>query len=345
MDKHETLSQPPPYVSTEYNPDDAAELLQRLIVVADRELHSESYDAAQESKRVRGFMLFALSIDYQCDTTAVLSASDRQHFAFLDRRLSDIHSARWTIQCTPAERQTLAPFFWKFLHAPSKVFGIPVEYVVMTIRRFFKFADYNGRYKGSIFGIVHNYGLEALAYKLNLDRTVVLPKLLPKGLDNNDQLHEDYSLMLGGVSTRYFKQFPTMDGTTKATTDALTVATRPWDDVQIMTYVPTDRGKAYDSNRLGARMISAALDLFEPAHWRASVEAATTEVRRRHRQVLTLRRWPNRGGSWRGYHDKMRNPTAADSDLWWRPFGWRQKETIHFPDLYEHRPFVNGCET
>lgn len=165
---------PPPYI-----PSDAES--QQLLGGLQRTLENErsnTYTQPAETERLRNFLLFCLAYDYRCNFDVVLSCFDRNHYVDMANALRELHATHDNTHLTVYERVTLAPYFYKFLHAPCKSLDIPVDYATMAIGRFVKYTDTFLRYKGCTFGILQTVGPHALAQKLCFDRDIIIPRIV-----------------------------------------------------------------------------------------------------------------------------------------------------------------------
>lgn len=95
----------------------------------------------QELGRIRHFILYTLSFDYQTYVNVSLSAADRPHFMQLYGVICNLYiaSKRSAVLPIKDERRALAPYFLRCLHEPCRTFGITVEYLVTVIARFTKY--------------------------------------------------------------------------------------------------------------------------------------------------------------------------------------------------------------
>lgn len=190
--------QPPPYSQLNSSSSDA--FLTRMTDHLSQD-QSSSATAAQDTEvaRVRNFMIFMISIDYQCNTNAQLSATDREHFTTMHNQLRDLQKAHSCVTPTPSHRQILGSYFWRHLHDPCKALHLPVECVLNAMSNLTKFTDYKGWYKGSCFAILQSSGVAGLAEKLYMDRSIVIPRLV-----YDQTLRKDYLRCLDQVREFYF---------------------------------------------------------------------------------------------------------------------------------------------
>lgn len=128
--------------------DDATDILDRVVEVVGMERGirmradvSTATSLAQDVDRIRNFILYVLSFDYQTYVNVSLSATDRTHFMQLYGVVCDLYTASTSSAVVPNqdERRALAPYFLRCLHDPCRALGIPVEYLVRVIARFTKY--------------------------------------------------------------------------------------------------------------------------------------------------------------------------------------------------------------
>jgi hypothetical protein len=153
----------PPQYTQEYKT--PGQLLDHLQATAAHESPEADTDTV-EVERVRNFMLFCLATDYRYSTNVVLSASDSDHSSGMCGLLLDLKTSHAKTDLTHEERMCIAPYLCKYLHAPCKGLGVPVDYLVLVIMRFVKFTSSHGRHKGCCYGLLHTLDIDQLAYKL-----------------------------------------------------------------------------------------------------------------------------------------------------------------------------------
>ncbi|KAK5121477.1 hypothetical protein LTR85_005310 [Meristemomyces frigidus] len=287
---------PPPY-----NRDDHAglnEFVQRMYATMSN-TRTHGSILGTEGDRLPNFLLYTLAVDYQRNT----------------------HHARDS-----------RAYFWHYIHDPCKELGIPAEYAVLAIQRYFKFTDFAGHYKGSTFGILHTYGLDALAEKLHVDPLVIVPCLIPiHNVDSRDKMIRG----IGEVTILFFDLITGTHGSNgpRCCHDCKTSGGKV---VERITYVPNERGLAYEARRRDA-MASARRDSMLPAaHWALKIKACTQSILRR-RPLFARREMSNGGGTWKGPEDPPKG-TPNKSHLWKRPGFWFPRVTTFLPELFEHDP-------
>ncbi|KJX94082.1 hypothetical protein TI39_contig4219g00005 [Zymoseptoria brevis] len=198
---------PPPYSNFEREPSalsDTAEeiaLLDHLITRAnDHFTQGSDYPAGardvldRETERVRNMLRFVLSVDYQRNGSTSISATDREHFVHLADALRLVKSfpkrtprSPKTETCSP-RAQTLAAYFTKYLHEPCKALQLPLDSVYTSIMFLGRYTDQGGRYKGALMGHFYDYGIDALATKFYMDRSILVPRLFTDLATQTDML-------------------------------------------------------------------------------------------------------------------------------------------------------------
>ena len=145
--------------------------------------YNDANNDSSETKRLRNFLLYCLAVDYRAPISLTISESDREHFRELSATIWDLQGidSEHLVHLNGQDRRALAPYFWKYLHAPCTSLGIPVESAVQIVLRYSKFLTSTGLYKGCVHGLLHNYEPGYLARKLLLDRSVLIPHLVGPG--------------------------------------------------------------------------------------------------------------------------------------------------------------------
>lgn len=135
----------------------------------------------EELERFRYFLFYTLVIDYKAKIPykVRLSAQDQEHFLYLGNAWNLLQEECQTVIPMEKEKKTLADFFWKHFHRPCRTSRLPKDLVLNAIVRFAEYRDSCGRYKGCIGGILHNHGLQKVAVKLFVDRTILIPAIAP----------------------------------------------------------------------------------------------------------------------------------------------------------------------
>lgn len=171
-----TKMNPPAYEQLELSESASQIFMDRIQATIEAEYTNPNEEPA-ETKRLRNFLLYCLAIDYRMSCPLVLSASDREHFLSMHKVLDELSEVRRHMHFTAGERRGLAPYLWKYLHAPCASLRIPVECAVIILARYTKFLNPYDRYKGCVHGVLNTYGPRRLANKLSMDRSVLVPLL------------------------------------------------------------------------------------------------------------------------------------------------------------------------
>jgi hypothetical protein len=195
-----------------------------------------------ETKRLRSFLLYCLAVDYRAPISLAISESDREHFRELSATIWDLQSvdSHTLFHLTKEDRRALAPYFWKYLHAPCTSLGIPVECAVQIIVRYSKFITLTGLYKGCVHGLLHNYPPYRLARKLLLDRSVLIPHLVGPGATRSKLMNS-----LTEVAGFYFTSI-------KGERSRIVEGSEPamgFKEHALTSYTLTERGRCYVANR------------------------------------------------------------------------------------------------
>lgn len=330
MQKAATTQSPPPYTANDdsSHPND---LLNRLRSAVRRE-RTASDAAILEAERLRNFLLFTLSLDYHRNTKISLSCSDREHYAALHSRLNDLYNAHDHTDLTSSERETLAPYFWMYLHEPCKVLAIPVECAVGVIVRFHKFQHFGGRYKGSVYGVLHTQGIQALAEKLYMDLTMIIPRVT-----GSKDLRKVMGSGLQAIARLFFESISGIESSTSAAE-----TNGGWDAVQTFSYELTARGKSYEARRNDTLAV-ARQNTLSLKHWAYKMKVCTSKILQRREVFPKGKAFSDASGTWKGSEPRPEG-TAPDSHLWRRPYGWVPRTSVHIPDFFEHRPGKNCCD-
>ena len=169
---------PPPYHQLEQSEAASEIFLDRIQATIEAE-HTIAEEQPLETQRVRDFLLYCLAIDYRSPCPLTISAQCREHFLSMRRVLKELATMRGKTHNLKADdRRKLAPYLWKYLHAPCASLGIPVESAVIVINRYAKFVNMLGHYKGCVHGVLHTFGPGRLADKLSMDRSILVPCLV-----------------------------------------------------------------------------------------------------------------------------------------------------------------------
>lgn len=145
--------------------------------------YNNANNDSTKTKRLRNFLLYCLAVDYRAPIALTISESDREHFREMSATIWDLQvvDSHALLHLEKEDRKALAPYFWKYLHAPCTSLGIPVESAVQVVLRYSKFLTLTGQYKGCVHGLLHNREPYFLVGKLLLDRIVLIPHLVRPG--------------------------------------------------------------------------------------------------------------------------------------------------------------------
>lgn len=326
MDSEKTL-QPPPYSKLE-NATPESFLAYVGDYVGTGQSQSISEVQEREVARVKNFMIFVLSMDYQCNPDAALSAADRDHFTAMQNMLIDLQKVHGRVMPSGPERHNLASYFWTYLHEPCKELHLPVECVLAAVGNFTKFLNVRGRYKGSCFGLLQMKGLPFLAQKLYVDRSIVVPRLID---DPPERMQLDQAI--DEVRAIYFHRIAGIEGSTMITDEN----ERKWQQVQNVSYEANQKGRAYESQRndvLESTLDSAALSL---NHIRARVGRCIGDLVRRSGEVDRGERDADSPLTWRGSNLDFRMWPSVACRPWHWTLNWANERSQFLPDFFENR--------
>lgn len=289
-----------------------------------------------ETHRMRNFLLYCLAIDYRFPCPLNISAQRHEHFLGIRRLLKEVQQIRETVHLSAEDRRKLAPFFWKYLHAPCASIGVPVESAVIIIERYAKFVNMHGLYKGCVHGVLHTYGPARLAAKLSMDRSILVPCLA-----TSVQMRLELTRRIDETARQYFTS---IDGHSSAIFSAPGAGSSmmPFDEESGITYKLTARGELYQNNRKHAfHTISHAVrPLVDRAH--ECVKSARHQRRRVFLSVAADKVLCDQ--TCMGAGQSPQEP-AKESEMWAEPPKWRDADSVHLPELFEHRPGQGNCDS
>jgi hypothetical protein len=315
---------PPPYTVVPKMDDPSAVLQSTIAAVTQGRTEEPMFN--QEAERLRRFMSFCLAVDYQCPTNIQLSASDRAHFIALSVCASDLAKSHdWTC-LTWRERKILAPYFWRYLHAPCHALELPVDQAVMAIARYSRFATPAGRYKGCVYGLLHANGPETLAYKLHMDRVLVIPRIIPESdgygrrrmQQRLESIVRQYFTSLSGAS-----QYTEPYGASGAQMTILKVQ-----------YSLNERGASYEKTRQTAISVAKATVLTPRSQWIDEIKHCINGIRRRN-DLLGERSTYAINESWRGPESVVEGTDRGSLRKWLNT--WIVPGGVHAHDFFENR--------
>lgn len=179
-------------------------------------MHDLSQDIAAGSSMVlemiafhhepRNLILQALSWDYQVRVNGNViyrGSPDCVHYLEMHDILRKIRSIHGRAHLTSYGRSALAPYFWKFLHAPCKSLGIPVESAIEIVLRHARYfgsnRSYPSMYSGCIDGVIRDYGMQKLAEKLWMDQNILIPRVA-----TSDEMRLNFAAGIKRATDEYF---------------------------------------------------------------------------------------------------------------------------------------------
>ncbi|KAK5746152.1 hypothetical protein LTR17_000886 [Elasticomyces elasticus] len=146
MDGTQQDMAPPSYSSIDK--DEASSIIGRLENVVDATIDTDTDEVRNYIvKQLKNFLLFVLSVDYQCNTSTSLSYIDRQHFGNINHALLRLRTVGNHQPFAPEERAEWCAGFGTFLEEPCKALAIPTEHVAKTILDYFKYQNHTGAYQ------------------------------------------------------------------------------------------------------------------------------------------------------------------------------------------------------
>ncbi|KAK5720784.1 hypothetical protein LTR15_006745 [Elasticomyces elasticus] len=297
MDETQQDMAPPPY-----NPvDDAApddSVISGLENIVDAIETDTDEVRSNLVKQLKNFLLFVLSVDYQCNTSTSLSYIDRDHFAIMNNTLLRLRTVN-NHQAIPAEeRAEFCAGMGTFLEEPCKVLAIPMEHVVKTILDYFKYQNHTGAYQGSTHELYRSCGADALAQKILRDSQVLVPRLA-----SSTAMADEMCDALDQVSAKYFQHIAGAEssiiGSGSGKGKGCTV-------VQSVTYTLSERGEAYEAAR------------------------ARTEAKRRQQRGLSSKHWASRLTAC--LKRTVNSQSSPREDVFRQD---SQEAELHIPDFYE----------
>lgn len=286
-----------------------------------------------ETHRMRNFLLYCLAIDYRFPCPLNISTQRREHFLGMRRVLGDLAAVRGKMHLKADERRQLAPYLWKYLHAPCASLGIPVESAVAIIDRYAKFVNMLGHYKGCVHGVLHTYGPRRLAEKLSMDRSILVPCLA-----TSVQMRLELTKRIGETAKQYFT---CIDGRSSAIFAAGANTSVPFHEESGIRYKLTARGRLYQDNRKHAfhTIRHAVRPLLERA-----LACITSARRQPGAFILTAADDVLCDQTCMGPGATPQVP-ATESPMWAAPPKWRDAGSVHLPELFEHRPGQGSCDS
>lgn len=288
-----------------------------------------------ETHRMRNFLLYCLAIDYRFPCQLSVSAQRQEHFLGMRRLLKNLQTIRETVHLTAEDRRKLAPYLWKYLHAPCASLGIPVESAVIMIERYAKFVNVLGRYKGCVHGVLHTYGPARLAAKLSMDVNILVPCLV-----TSMQMRRELNKRISETAKRYFTLIHGRSSAIFCAPGADS-SVLSFDEESGIRYELTTRGRLYQDNRKHALytishavrpLLDRALACLESARRRPGAFLSTAAD-----GVLCNQTCMGPGQS--PQEPAEQSPVYAESPK------WRDAGSVILPELFEHRPGQGYCDS
>jgi hypothetical protein len=279
-----------------------------------------------ETENMRKFLLYCLATDYRFSVELELSATEREKYLEIGNLLSDLRRSHNKTNLTQFERRVLAPYLWKYLHAPCKRLFIPVECAVAVIERFANYTNTFNQYKGCAYGVLHNSGPKMLAYKLWQDRNILIPRLVA------GETRQAFTACLTDVAQQYFISIDGVESNIYADE-------RSWAEGLRISYNLTARGEAYASER--ERTLKQATRDYARVFMKA-ILACMSGIKRR-RGVFP------QGKLASDYEAAWTSPGLAltggpsDDQLRGTLSRWKWYPSCHLPELFEHLPGKDRC--
>jgi len=228
----------------------------------------------------------------------------------------------------------LAAYFWKYLFEPCKALSLPLDYVYASIVALSRYTDGSGAYKGSVFGLLQQDGMEHLAGKLYRDRHVLIPLIITDYTARNRMLHRVHA-----VEDLYFHSIDGVEGSTLPRMTA-----RNFKTVYNIKFEANQRGIACAKTRKAA--IARACKDLSTKYWTRAVSQCVDSILARFKLVKDGKRTPDYpGASWRREDTDIMSPfleRPMDAAI---PYGWWRLCSFHITDYCEFRDQVlmNDC--
>jgi hypothetical protein len=286
-----------------------------------------------ETHRMRNFLLYCLAIDYRFPCPLNVTAQRREHFLGLRRILREVATLHGRMHLTAEDRRNLAPYLWKYLHAPCASLGIPVESAVIVISRYAKFVNMLGHYKGCVHGVLHTFGPSRLADKLSMDRSILVPCLA-----TSVEMRLELTKRIEETAKQYFTS---IDGRSSAIFAAGANTRVPFHEESGIRYKLTARGRLYQDNRKHAfhtirhavrPLLERALACVKSARQRPGAFLLTEADK-----MLCDQTCMGPGAT--------PQVPATESEVWAEPPRWRDAGSVHLPEMFEHRPGQGYCDS
>jgi hypothetical protein len=278
----------------------------------------------RETARIRNMLLFTLSVDYLGYPVTSMPAADLKHFLRMDEALRQLRTIGVVqrsgpeVRPTSKERHILAAFFRKYLHEPCKVLATPLDPVYRQISYISRYMDHQGAYKGSVYGLLQQYGLKRLGIKLLIDRDLLIPRVF-----SDD--HATRRQLLSAIERIEKKFFVSLEGVEVAKTNSIT---SKMSKLLTLKHEPTELGAAYVQARAMA-VVDGLRDKC-PQHWKRVLGKCIQDITKR----CKLSKADKRKGKAAVVHsDASPFPRRTESEL--NDSDWMQLLLYHVPDYYE----------
>ncbi|KJY00357.1 hypothetical protein TI39_contig334g00008 [Zymoseptoria brevis] len=292
---------------------------------------------SRETERIRNMMEFTLSVDYQGYTGARISPADRVHFHRMVeavrklKRTVSLDKSDPEVRPSPEERETLAAYFWKYLHEPCKALALPLDTVVHNMICLDQFTSHLGEYKGSVFGVLHQDGHDGLAEKLYMDREVLVPKVF-----SDHRARQDMIEAVKAVERMYFDRIEGVEQLTYSNPQSY------YRDFCWVKYEANERGLSYALSRKTA--IARAYEFVSAHHWIKVVGECVKGIVARFTLVkLGKRAADPTWASWRGENSVLPFGGWA-RDYNFPRWSWMTRGGYHVPDYFEFRNQVGTSD-
>ncbi|KAK5683863.1 hypothetical protein LTS10_003726 [Elasticomyces elasticus] len=330
MDEAQQDMAPPPYTIDEA---EASSIIGRLENIVDAIETDTDEVRSYIVKQLKNFLLFVLSVDYQCNTWTSLRWIDREHFATINNTLLRLRTVHNHQPFSVEERSEYCAGMGTFLEEPCKALAIPIEHVAKTILDYFKYQNHAGAYQGSTHELYRSCGADALAQKILRDSQVLIPRLA-SSTDMADEMCD----ALDQVSTKYFQHIAGAkssiigSGSGSGKGKGCTV-------VQSVIYTLSERGEAYEAARASMEAKRRQQRGLSSKHWAKRIEMCVRGAICR-KKLAPGPLGDNLKSSWHGPSTSDHN---VSSHVWDRPPGWLcgslvqdpYEAELHIPDFYE----------
>jgi hypothetical protein len=330
MSKTHETTLPPAYEQAANAEPRTPVFLDQIRATADAEYNNVNDDAV-ETERLRNFLLYCLAVDYRAPVTLIISGSDREHYLELAAIVGSMRTIHQSFHLTAADRKSLAPYFWKYLHSPCTTLGIPVESAAQIAMRYSKFLTMTRQYKGCVHGVMHNYGVVHLARKFLIDRSTLIPHLA-----TSDSMRRKLMESLTEIAESYFTSI-------KGESSEIVVGSDPTNGFQehvITKYTLTERGRRYRDNR--DSNLDTVKRWIKPAA--RSVLQRIIGIAERCQDIFPKSSRERLSDDTCVGPIPTSRPDSEETSLWGRAPRTRDLLSTDIPDLFEHRQGAGRCD-